>query len=114
LVLHLALAVGGANAQVVRDGRPVVSVEEPDMGKPGLSASMITEHGGHRVVVGIGETRLETPPLEHLLFYAGLGVLVAIEIVELPVAIALTAGHVILDLTKRPGLEALGSALEEA
>jgi hypothetical protein len=81
---------------------------------PGFSVSMITEHGGHRVVVGVDDARLETPPVEHLLYYAGLGLLVAIEIVELPVAIALTVGHALLDITKRPGLQALGNALDEA
>jgi hypothetical protein len=84
------------------------------MRTPGFSATVITEHGGHRVVFGIDETRLETPPVEHLVFYAGLGVLVAVNVVELPVAIALTVGHVLLDVTNRPGLQALGSALDEA
>ncbi len=81
---------------------------------PELSAVVITEHGGHRAVVSIDKREIETPPLEHLLFYAGLGVLVAANLVELPIAIALTVGHALLDLTKRPGLQALGSALEEA
>jgi hypothetical protein len=79
-----------------------------------LRASIVTEHGGHRVVIGYDGARLETPPLEHLAFYAGLGVLVTMGVVELPVAVALTIGHLLLDVTTRPGLEALGEALEEA
>jgi hypothetical protein len=80
----------------------------------GLSVSMITEHGGHRVLIGTDGVRLETPPVEHLVFYTGLGVLVAVNVVELPVALALAVGHVLIDLTARPGLRSLGEALEEA
>jgi hypothetical protein len=80
----------------------------------GLSVSMVTEHGGHRVLVSMDGTRFETPPVEHLAFYVGLGALVAVEVVELPVALALTVGHVLLDFTRRPGLRSLGQALEEA
>jgi len=76
--------------------------------------SMVTDHGGHRVLVEVDERALETPPLEHLAFYVGLGVLVGVGLVELPIAAALTVGHVLIGLTHRPGLEALGSALEEA
>jgi hypothetical protein len=78
-----------------------------------LGASIVTEHGGHRVVVSVDETTLETPPLEHLVFYAGLGVLVAVNLVELPIAIAVTAGHLLLEFTKRPGLDAFAEVLEE-
>jgi hypothetical protein len=79
-----------------------------------LRASIVTEHGGHRVLISNDGARLETPPLEHLAFYAGLSLLVALGVVELPVAVALTIGHVLLDVTTRPGLQALGAALEEA
>jgi hypothetical protein len=50
----------------------------------GRNASVITEKGGHRIVVVIDGRRLETPPLEHLAFYAALGLLVAVNVVELP------------------------------
>jgi hypothetical protein len=79
-----------------------------------LNASLVTEHGGHRVAIDVDSTRIETPPLEHLAFYAGLGALVAVGLVELPIAVALGVGHVLIDVTKRPGLEALGEALAEA
>jgi hypothetical protein len=77
-----------------------------------LGASIVTEKGGHRVVLSVDETTLETPPLEHLIFYAGLGVLVAVNIVELPVALAVGAGHVLIELTKRPGLDEFAEVLE--
>ena len=78
-----------------------------------LSVSIATEHGGHRLVIVADSTQVETPPLEHLAFYAGLGGLVAIGLVELPMAIALTVGHILIGVTNRPGLEALGEALTE-
>jgi hypothetical protein len=80
----------------------------------GFSVSIMTEHGGHRILIASESVRLETPPVEHLAFYLGLGVLVVVNLVELPVALALTIGHLLLDLTRRPGLDALGEALEEA
>jgi hypothetical protein len=79
-----------------------------------VGAAMATEKGGHRVVITADDLRIETPPIEHLVFYAGLGVLAAIEIIEWPVALLLTAGHLLADLTNRPGLQGLGEVLEEA
>ena len=73
-----------------------------------------TERGGHRVVLKADEVKIETPPIEHLVFYAGIGVLAAIEIIEWPVALLLTAGHLLADATHRPALQGLGEVLEEA
>jgi len=78
-----------------------------------LNVSIVTEHGGHRVSIFADDVHLETPPLEHLAFYVGLGGLVAIGLVELPMALALTVGHMLIGITNRPGLEALGEALTE-
>jgi len=76
-----------------------------------LRASIITAHGGHRVLFTVDRTTLETPPLEHLIFYAGLGMLVATNTVEPAVALAVTAGHLVLEFTKRPGLDAVAEVL---
>jgi len=76
--------------------------------------SIVTAEGGHRIRVTSDLTRFETPPVEHLAFYVGVGVLAAAEIIEWPVALVLTAGHILIGLTKRPGLEELGEALDEA
>jgi hypothetical protein len=81
---------------------------------PELHMSIVTEHGGHRVQLDVDGTELETPPIEHLAFYVGLGVLVGVGLVELPIAAALAVGHVLISVTHRPGLEALGEALVEA
>jgi hypothetical protein len=89
-----------------------MAVEEVAM--PSLSVSLITEHGGHRVLVSTDGVHFETPPIEHIAFYVGLGALVAVNVVEPPIAVALTVGHLLLDFTRRPGLDALAEALEEA
>lgn len=79
-----------------------------------INVSMGTERGGHRAQLTIGGTRvIETPPVEHLVYYAGLGILVAAEIMELPVAVAIGVGHFLIGLTHRPGLESLGEVLGE-
>jgi hypothetical protein len=79
-----------------------------------IDAALETEHGGHRVLISVDGTTLETPPIEHLVFYAGLAALVVGGLVELPIAVALGVGHALIDITHRPGLQALGEALEEA
>ena len=79
-----------------------------------INAAVETEHGGHRVVISLDGTTFETPPIEHLIFYAGLAVLVAVGLVDWPIGLALGVGHALIDITRRPGLEALGEVLEEA
>ena len=79
-----------------------------------VDATITGDRGGHRVIVSVNGREIETPPVEHLLFYAGLVGLVALGLVEVPIAIALGVGHVLIDITRRPGLNALGEALSEA
>lgn len=79
-----------------------------------VNVSMVTGHGGHRALVRIDDRTVETPPVEHALFYVGLAALAATEVIEWPLALVLMVGHVLLDATNRPGLESLGEALEEA
>jgi hypothetical protein len=79
-----------------------------------IDARFETGLGGHRFLVSMDGTTFETPPIEHLIFYAGLAVLVAVGLVEWPVGLALGVGHALIDITRRPGLQALGEALEEA
>ena len=79
-----------------------------------VQVSMFTEHGGHRIVLSVDGTRLETPPVEHLAFYVGLGALAAAGVIEWPIAVMFSVGHPLMEMTHRPGLHALGEALEEA
>jgi hypothetical protein len=76
--------------------------------------SIVTAKGGHRIRMTAEGTRLETPPVEHLAFYAGVGAMAAAEIIEWPVALVITTGHILMGLTKRPALKELGEAFDEA
>jgi hypothetical protein len=75
--------------------------------------SIVTATGGHRIRVTSDGTRFDTPPLEHLAFYVGVGALAAAEIIDWPVALVLTAGHILIGLTNRPALKELGEAMDE-
>jgi hypothetical protein len=79
----------------------------------GTNVSLTAARGGHRVVVRANRVEVQSPPIEHLIFYAGLGVLIAVESIEWPVAAAMMVGHILVDLTQRPGLQAVGEVLEE-
>jgi hypothetical protein len=88
-------------------------IKLPEIKLPEVDFSIITQKGGHRALITVNGANIETPPVEHLVYYAGIGVLVAVEIMEFPVAVVLTLGHLLIGLTHRPGLEALGEVLEE-
>ena len=75
--------------------------------------SIVTAKGGHRIRMTADGTRLETPPVEHLAFYVGVGAMAAAEIIEWPVALVLMTGHILIGLTNRPALKDLGEALNE-
>lgn len=75
---------------------------------------MVTENGGHRAELQVDRTKIESPPVEHLLFYAGMGVMAAMEVIEWPLAVLLSVGHLLMDATNRPGLQQMGEAFEDA
>jgi len=77
-----------------------------------LNVAIATERAGHRVVLTVDRTKVETPPVEHMVYYLGLGALAAIEIIEWPLALLLMTGHLLMDATNRPALHQLGEALE--
>ncbi len=76
--------------------------------------SVLSARGGHRILITTDGIRVETPPVEHLVFYVGVGALAAAEIIEWPVALVLATGHILIGLTNRPALKELGEALDEA
>jgi hypothetical protein len=75
--------------------------------------SILSVRGGHPILITADGIRVQTPPVEHLAFYVGVGALAAAEIIEWPVALALAAGHILIGLTNRPALNELGEALGE-
>lgn len=79
-----------------------------------IDTEFVTQHGGHRVLVTVDKRDVELPPIEDIAFFAGLSVLAGIGLIEPPVAAVIGIGHVLLHLTRRPGLAALGEILEEA
>jgi membrane protein required for beta-lactamase induction len=57
--------------------------------------------------------RLTLPP-EHLAFYAGIGAMAVLGIMEWPVAAALVVGYTFVNAQHNKVLQSLGEALEEA
>ncbi|HWS47801.1 MAG TPA: hypothetical protein VN636_18210 [Acidimicrobiia bacterium] len=98
---------GGESTEAPRSGVVVPIVHTS------IDAEIMTEIGGHRLVISIDSFEVETPPIEHFVYYAGVAALVGIGLVELPIAVALGIGHALIDITHRPGLNALGEVLEE-
>jgi hypothetical protein len=60
----------------------------------------------------VGEVVL--PPVDHLVWYASVAVLTAVELIEWPVALVLAVGKVLADNRSHRTLRSFGEALEEA
>jgi membrane protein required for beta-lactamase induction len=58
--------------------------------------------------------RLAVPAPEHLAFYAGIGAMAVLGIMEWPVAAALVVGYTFVNAQHNKVLQSLGEALEEA
>jgi len=54
------------------------------------------------------------PPPDRLAYYAGLGVLAALQVIEWPIALVVTAGHMLADQHLSGVVKGLGEALESA
>jgi hypothetical protein len=54
------------------------------------------------------------PPAEQLAFVGGIGLLTALEIIEWPVGVALTAGHLLASVSNNKVVQDFGRALEAA
>lgn len=59
----------------------------------------------------VGQVKLPHP--QDLAFYAGVGALVAVELLEWPAAVALGVGHALTSRSHNRVLEEFGAALEE-
>ncbi|MFD0890699.1 hypothetical protein ACFQ08_39655 [Streptosporangium algeriense] len=57
---------------------------------------------------------VDVPPPERLAFYAVLGVLGALEVIDWPVAIVVGAGHLLSEQRHSPLLQEAGQAAEAA
>lgn len=79
--------------------------------------------GGRRAAARVGEgTRLEVPvlgvvtfpPRDQLVFFGGVGLLVAVGLIEWPVAAVVGAGHLLAAKRNNRTFRELGEALEQA
>jgi hypothetical protein len=60
----------------------------------------------------VGRVRIPRP--EHVAYYGALGALAALEIIEWPIALAIAAGHALVQNQHNRAAEEIGEALEEA
>jgi hypothetical protein len=72
----------------------------------------VARHGVSLSVPVLGDVDL--PPPQHLLWYAGVAVLVAVECIEWPIALILATGKALADNRHSAALREFGEALEEA
>lgn len=83
--------------------------------KPSHGEALQQVRDAQRFEVGLPIVgRVSLPPPEQLAFYGGLAALAALQIIEWPVALAITTGHALASQHHNRVLEALGQALEEA
>ncbi|WP_413231991.1 hypothetical protein OG271_11665 [Micromonospora rifamycinica] len=54
------------------------------------------------------------PPPDKIAYYAGLGVLAALQVIEWPLALVITAGHLLADQHLSGLVKGIGEALESA
>ncbi|SCG49758.1 hypothetical protein [Micromonospora inositola] len=66
---------------------------------------------GRRVEIPmLGEVAV--PPPDKVAYYAGLGVLAALQVIEWPLALVITAGHLLADQHMSGLVKGVGEALE--
>jgi len=97
-----------APAKRTRTGTPKANPVPPATAANDAIDQNVTKLG----LPGLGQVSL--PPIDHLVWYAGVGVLTAIELLEWPVALVLTVGKLLADNRSHRTLRSLGEALEEA
>jgi hypothetical protein len=60
----------------------------------------------------VGRVRIPRP--EHVAYYGALGALAALEIIEWPIALAIAAGHALVQNEHNRAAQEIGEALEDA
>ncbi|WP_329105745.1 hypothetical protein OG792_33475 [Micromonospora sp. NBC_01699] len=73
---------------------------------------VVESYAGRLRIPGLGE--IAVPPPDKLAYYAGLGLLAALQVIEWPLALVITAGHVIADQHFSGLARGLGEALQQA
>ncbi len=77
--------------------------------------------GGHEMIKVYGRRveipmlgQVAVPPPDKVAYYAGLGVLAALKVIEWPMALVITAGHLLADQHLSGVVKGMGEALESA
>ncbi|MFJ8364315.1 hypothetical protein [Streptomyces sp. NPDC093984] len=89
-----------------------VEMTEPNGRTPRAAADLVCSRNS--VTIHVAGRRVELPPTEQLAFFAGLGLLAALEIIEWPVGLTIAIGHEIARNRHSKVLREFGEALEEA
>ncbi|MEU5721005.1 hypothetical protein [Micromonospora sp. NPDC047738] len=78
----------------------------------GGTCEMVRKYNRRVEIPVLGEVAV--PPPDKLAYYAGLGVLAALQVIEWPIALVITAGHLLADQHLSGVAKGVGEALESA
>ncbi|MFC0006625.1 hypothetical protein [Micromonospora siamensis] len=73
---------------------------------------MVRTYGRRVEIPVLGEVAV--PPPDKLTYYAGLGVLAALQVIEWPMALVISVGHLLADQHLSGVVKGMGEALETA
>lgn len=89
----------------------MVKTEAPDRHRDAVER--VREARGFAITLPVAG-RVRVPRPEHLAYYGALGALVALELVEWPIALAIAAGHALMENQHSEVARDIGEALEDA
>jgi hypothetical protein len=79
----------------------------PEVTMVAVKVAVDTGNGGHRLLLSANGTNVETPPIEHMMFFAAIGGMAAAEIIEWPVALVVGAGSLVAERMARQELRGI-------
>jgi hypothetical protein len=103
----------GTQTKSQRDSKAIAHQPDETPAVHGRAAADVA-NAGEQLAIDLpvlGEVRLPHP--HDVAFYAGVGVLVALELLEWPAAIALAVGHALIGQQQHRRLKEFGEALED-
>ncbi len=91
-----------------------VGTASPRQHPPGRAAAATVQRREHVTLALPLLGRVQLPHPQNMAYYAGLGALAALELVEWPAAVALAVGHALTSQRHNRALDEFGEALEDA
>jgi xanthosine utilization system XapX-like protein len=81
---------------------------------PGRAAATHVDNAEHLAIAlpGLGTVRLPRP--EQIAYYGAVGILVALEVIDWPVAVVVAAGHALANQQRHRTIQEFGEGLEAA